>query len=220
MTAALGKVSIFDNLESRDWQVAGGTLADSNPGAPGQPTADGSHVAPGANNGYFEIAPHAPYADRYWYLEFGADPQKTTFRYDLRMLLATAADVAAPQQIELDLQQCIGGKVFNMGWGFGFQSGELRVWNRSGKAWVDTGVPMPRLTPGAWFNVSTEMHRDGDNVYHDAITINGSRIIIAKSFPAPTLGLKDMLNGGFQLDSNFRGAPYRCYVNNMRITAW
>src|SRR5882762_8416082 len=70
----------WHDLERSMWLLAPGTLA--NTGSAGS-LADGFQVLPDTKCGSFEIRPHGPYADRYWYRELGADPFKSRYRYEV-----------------------------------------------------------------------------------------------------------------------------------------
>lgn len=214
--AAASSVAVFPALETTTWLLAPG--ASANTGATGS-LATATQAQPSSSSAWFNIAPLGAYADAYWYKTLGANPSKTNYTYQLSFMFNTAADAAASQCVELDIQQCIGGVVYNTGVQFNFQASQLRVWNRSAGAWVTTGTSCPRWVAGQWMRIFVENHRDVSNVYSDAITINGVRTPINLSFPAPSLGLSDMLNCAVQLDSNSTATAYKLYVDNIIFTA-
>lgn len=214
--AAAGSVVVFPALETTTWLLAPG--ASANTGSTGS-LATATQAQPSSSSAWFNIAPLGAYADAYWYKTLGANPSKTNYTYQLSFMFNTAADAAASQCVELDIQQCIGGIVYNTGVQFNFQASQLRVWNRSAGAWVATGTSCPRWVAGQWMHIFVENHRDASNVYSDAITINGVRTPINLSFPAPNLGLSDMLNCAVQLDSNSTATAYKLYVDNIIFTA-
>jgi hypothetical protein len=213
---ALANTTVFDGLELTPWLLAPGTAA--NTGSTGS-TAVATQSQSGIASASFALAPNGPYANGYWYKKHGVWPKKNTFTYELSFLFGTAGDSAASNCVELDIQQVISGLGFNPGWQFDFNENLLRVWNRSGKNWVTTKNPCPRWTAGQWVHVLAENHRDGANVYHDAMTINGVRIPINMTFPATPLALPDMLNCAVQLDSNKAGTAYKLYIDRVKFTA-
>lgn len=213
---ALANITVFDGLELTPWLLAPGTAANS--GSTGS-TAVATQSQPGIASASFALAPNGPYADAYWYKKFGVWPKKNTFTYELSFLFGTAGDSAASNCVELDIQQVISGLGFNLGWQFDFSENLLRVWNRSGKNWVTTKNPCPRWPAGQWVHIVAENHRDGANVYHDAMTINGVRLPINTTFPATPLALPDMLNCAVQLDGNKAGTAYKIYVDRVKFTA-
>lgn len=208
---------IFDHLESNPWLLAGGTAANS-PGGTG--TATATQTKPGVMSATVAIVPAAPYADKYFYQTLGVHPELVRFRQEGSFLFPTAGDAAAPQAIEFDLQQVIGGVVYNWGVQFDYAEGTLRVWDRDGKTWVPTGVTLPRMAPGVWAQCSWEVHREAGKIVYDKLTINGTVFGSSISFPAPTLGLGDMLNYGFQLDGGKVPQAFTVAQDNFRLTGW
>jgi hypothetical protein len=214
---AIVRPAVFDALEQSPWLLAPGTAA--NTGSTGS-TAVATQGQPGVSCAWFKLAPNGPYADAYWYKKLGADPSKKKFKYELSFLFPTPADSNASQCVELDIQQVISGFGFNLGFQFDFAENLLRVWNRTGKAWVSTGKPCPRWTSGQWMRIIAECHRDEANVYHDAMTMNGNRIDLGgMSFPVAKLNLPDMLNCAVQMDGNKPGTAYTVVVDAVRFTA-
>jgi hypothetical protein len=209
-------VTVFDGLELTPWLVAPGTAANTD--SKGS-TATATQGQPGINSAWFGLAPNGPWADAYFYKKLGADPNKLTFKFELSFLFGTAADSAASNCIELDIQQVIAGLGFNPGLQFNFGGNQLRVWDRSSKNWVDTGKPCPRWAAGQWVRVIFEAHRDGAKIYVDAVTVNGVRIALNLSFPATKLPLPDMMNCAVQLDGNKAGTAYKLFIDAVKFTA-
>ena len=213
--AALNSVVVYDHLERDAWLLAPGTAA--NTGSTGS-TVKATQGLPGISSAFLRIAPNGPYGDAYWYEKKAIDPDKKNYKYEASFLFGTAADAAASQCIEFDIQQVISGLVFNPGLQFDFAENLIRVWNRNGKAWVSTGIPCPRWNPNQWMRVVYEAHRDDKMVYHDSVTINGVADLFNLSFPAVTLNLPDMMNVGMQLDGNKAGMAYQVYRDDVRFT--
>lgn len=209
----------WHDLERSMWLLAPGALA--NTGSAGS-LADGFQTLLDTNCGSFTLRPHGPYADRYWYRELGADPFKSRYRYEASFLFGSAADSNAVQAIEMDIQQCIGGIVFNPALQFDFAEDIVRIWNRSIKPqgeWEPIGLPCPRWDFGKWNTVAIEAHRTLNTIAYDAVTLNGVVTkILAAPFPAPNLGKPDMQNIGFQLDSNKNGTAFKVFVDAMNFT--
>lgn len=215
---------VFDHLESNPWLLAGGTAANS-PGGTG--TATATQTKPGVMSATVAIVPAAPYADKYFYQTLGVHPELVRFRQEGSFLFPMATDAAAPQAIEFDLQQVITGVVYNWGVQFDYGEGMLRVWDRDAKVkgdpnpWKEIGVKLPRMAPGVWAQCSWEFHREAGTVVYDKLTINGVVLVVAPiTFPAPTLGLGDMLNYGFQLDGGKAPQAFAVAQDNFRLTGW
>lgn len=211
--AAIQSIATFSDLECSAWLVAPGLAGG------GSNTAVPSQGQPGVQSAFIGIAPAGPYGNGYFYKKLGPLPDKTVFTFQLSLMFATAPEASASQAVELDIQQVIAGTVWNMGWQFDFADNQLRVWDRSKKNWVSTKLPCHRWATGQWMNIVAEQHRDATSVTHDAISINGQRLSINMSFPAPTQNLADMLNCAIQLDGNKAGSAYRLYLDRVRFAA-
>lgn len=205
---------VFEDLETTPWLIAGGTVA--NTGAAGN-SADSVQTQPGVTSASFKLIPAGSYADKYWYKQLGPHPTLTRFEQHASFLFPAASDANVSQAVETDLQQCINGVVYNFGTQCDFAEGSFRIWNRSAGAWVSI-IPLTRPASGTWMNIVLNCHRDGSAVFYDSISINGTTVSFAPvSFPAPTLGLLDMLNYGFQLDGNKAGTAYTVSVDRMKL---
>lgn len=212
--AGFTNVSAFRGQEKTPWLLAGGVLANT-PGTTS--TAIGVQAQPTTLNAYFENHPAAAYADKFWYKQNGADATKKNYHYEFSFLFGTDADAAAPQCLELDIQQCIGGLVFNCGLQFDFAENMVRVWNRSIKSWVPTGTACPHWAAGTWMRGVLDCHRDSSAVHYDSLTLNGIPIPLGQAFSAPNLGLPDSLNNAVQTDGNKAGTAYRVYVDDINF---
>jgi hypothetical protein len=177
-----------------------------------------SQAQPGSNSAWLGIAPNGPWADAYFYKKNAIDASKNYFTLELFAFFADAAASGASNCVELDIQQVISNAGFNVGLQFNFGGNQLRVWSRNDKQWVATGQACPRWIAGQWNHIVFEAHRTTSAVYHDALTLNGTRIPLGQSFPAPNLGLPDMLNCAIQLDGNKAAIAYRLYIDRVKFT--
>lgn len=209
---------IWENLEFENWLVASGTAA--NTGTVGN-TATSTQTLPDVNCATRGIQPNGAYADKYWYLKLGAQPQLSRFKQEYSFLFLSAADSQASQAEEKDFQQCIGGTCFNPGLQLDFGENETRVWNRHDGVWVPIpGWLCPRVPAGTWVDTVLEFHRDATMIHYDAATVLGVRKALSMSFPAPVLGLADMLNIGQQLDGGKVPNAYTVAISKMKLTGW
>lgn len=208
--------SVFPDLECSPWLVAPGTAANT-PGSGA--TMIPSQAIPSTNSAWLGITPQDPWANAYFYKRLGADASKNTFTFELFALFADMFSSQASNCVELDIQQVITGLGFNPGFQFDFGGNRLRVWDRNSKQWIATGQPCQRWTPGQWNHIVFEAHRDNTTIYHDALTLNGARIVLGQSFPAPHLSLPDMLNCAIQLDGNKAAQPHKLYLDRVKFTA-
>ena len=222
MIKSLRPPNIFDDLEYTPWLVAQGAAA--NTGASGA-VAGGAQSQPAVTSAWFSLSPTGPYSNRYHYKRFGTGfSSENIFRPRGAFMFPSVTDAARCQAIEFDLQQSIDGICFNFGWQFDYAEGTFRFWDRNSSKWIIAAaqINLTRPAPMAWTTCVFDTHRDDTNIYYDSCSINGKPITFTTSpvFPAPILGLGDMLNFAFQMDGNKNGDPYRVYVNRMRLTTW
>jgi hypothetical protein len=219
---ALNSVVVYDHLERDTWLLAPGAAA--NTGATGS-LATATQAPPTTSTAWLKLAPHGPYANAYWYEKKTPDAAKTKFQMEVSFMFGSAADAAASQAIELDIQQVISRTVFNAGLQFNFQSNQVRVWNRYAKEhglpdpWrAVPGMVCPQWPAGQWMRVVFGAHRDSNSVHYDPVTVNGVTTAINLSFSSVNLPLPDMMNCAHQLDGNASGTAYQVYRDDVRFT--
>ena len=161
------------------------------------------------------------YSDGYWYLPHAAVNTGLGYlRYEFN-LYVPAASANAPQAIEFECQQRINGWIYNFAWQANYAANQWRIFNYVLKRWEYSGLPLRRFAPGAWHHIIAEYHNSlsGHAVYHDALTIDGVRHVIARTHPAKYVGnLSNQFTNAFQLDLNGSGTAYKVYVDAMKIT--
>jgi hypothetical protein len=216
-------MKIFDNLETTQWLLAPGTVANS-PGV----TAIAASIQsqPGVECAFFELSPLAPNANAYWYRKLGADPELSRFEYSARLLFPSDSDAEASQCIEMDSQQVIAGLVFNPAIQLDFADGKVRLWDRiKGNANDPTAwgpvADLTRWPANSWHPIELEAQREVGGFYYQAIIVDGVRTPIY-AFHAALVdpSQPDMLNVGIQLDGNASKTQYRVMVDAVKLVAW
>ena len=161
------------------------------------------------------------YSDGYWYLQHAAVNSGLGYlRYEFN-LYVPAASANAPQAIEFECQQRINGWIYNFAWQANYAANRWRIFNYGMKRWEDSGLALKRFAPGTWHHIIAEYHNSlsAHTVYHDALTIDGVRHVIAKTHPAKYVGnWSNQFTNAFQLDLNSSGTAYKVYVDAMKIT--
>jgi len=127
----------------------------------------------------------------------------------------------APQALEFECQQQLGGWVYNFAWQADYASHTWRMFNYGAAAWDSANISFQNFAPGSWHHVVAEYHNDisTHSVYHDALTIDGTRYAVNArhaAFSAP--GFTDKFTNAFQLDSNGTPASYSVYVDAMKVS--
>lgn len=208
-------VKIFADLERTPWLQAEGSLANT---AGVTSLAGTIQSQPGVECAFFAISPSGPFANAYWYKQLGAAPLWTKFSYAASFMFPTQGDSDASRALELDLQQVIGGQVFNFGWQADFADSSFRVWDRStgSGGWVAAIDGLPRWKSNQWYTMVGRGHRTATELVYTEIAVDDvtSKINIVK--PLAKIDLPDMLNVGVQIDTGQK--PYRVMVDAMSLT--
>jgi hypothetical protein len=214
---------VLDNVEdTKNWLTCGNC---GNSGATG-PTANFS-VTPGiaspsedGSSTQFSIAATAAFSNAYFYLEHTpVASQINALTYEFDLYIPQGMETA-PQAIEFECQQIIGGFVYNFGWQALYPGNIWRIFDYGLKQWDPTSVAFAGFTPGTWHHILAEYHNDIANhvVFHDALTVDGVRYLVNAVHNAFNAGGRDQFTNAVQLDSNSSATPYSVYVDKMRIT--
>jgi len=167
----------------------------------------------------FSIGGPYSYTDAYWHHPNTAikTPVKKLV-YDF-YLYVPAASAKAPQGIEFECQQSVNGYTYNYAWQADYGSHKWRTFDYINKVWVATTIPFVAFTPDTWHHIVAEYHADGTNAVHDALTVDGVRILVNRSNPALHTGSKgESMSNAFQLDLNSVPTAYSVYVDKMTVT--
>jgi hypothetical protein len=215
--------TVLDNVEdTKNWLTCGNC---GNGGATG-PTANFSFtpgIASPSEDGsstQFSIAASVPFTNAYFYQEHTpVTSQINALTYEFDLYIPQGMQTA-PQAIEFECQQILGGYVYNFGWQALYIGNIWRIFDYGLKQWDATSVPFAGFTPGTWHHILAEYHNDITNhiVFHDALTVDGVRYPVNVTHNAFNSGANNQFTNAVQLDSNSAATPYSIYVDKMTIT--
>jgi len=206
-TPTPGNSTVIDNVEdSNNWLTCGGCGNDGGVGSaphssvtPNLPTPSEDGTAT-----QFSIAATVPFTNTYWYMPHPVvTNQFNALTYEFDLLIPSGLE-SAPQAIEFECQQILGGWIYN----FAFQ------------AWESASIPLQRFNPGTWHHIMAEYHNDtaSHTVFHDALTVDGVRYTVNMTHNAFFSGANDQFTNAFQLDSDGQITPYSVYLDRMKIS--
>ena len=218
-TALPAGTTIWDIQTQPDWSsctVCAGALGQGPPANFGNqqwvqsPSFDGKAMQ-------FSISGATPYSAVLWWKEL---PPVTAshFAYDLNFY---AVDPAWAQALEFDVNQVIGGSRYIFGTECDLQAThQWRVWDTANAAWVPTGIACDPPAAFTWNHLTWEFERTADgHANFVALTLNGVKHYVNFAFwPRPNAG--DELNVAFQMDGNYRMAPYSVWLDGVSLTYW
>ncbi len=214
-------LTVFSRIEEQtDWKTCGNCGNTAATGATASytmtrgitnPTTDGSSTE-------FWIGGNYPYKNGYWYIHQTAPTapvQYLKYEFDLYVPKAYAT---APQAIEFECQQKVGGYIYNFAWQANYPGKAWRIFDYVNRKWDPSGLSFGGFTPDTWHHVVAEYHIDGHYVVHDALTIDGVRKVVSKRHAAKPATTGRYLTNAFQLDLNGKAPDYKVYVDGMRIS--
>lgn len=146
-------------------------------------------------------------------------PNTKNFVYDAYFF---SSNLPASQVLEFDINQYFNGKSFIWGTQCRIAGGhEWDIWDNVNTKWVGTGIPCNPIN-NAWNHVTVQVQRTADNqLLYQSVTLNGvtktlNRYFAPNSCPSGWWGIT--LN--FQMDGNYKQAPYTVYLDKLHFTFW
>jgi hypothetical protein len=215
--------TVLDNVQdTRNWLTCGNCGNDNatGPAATGTFTPGLASPSEDGASTQFSIAATTPYTNVYFYQEHTpVSTQMNALTYEFDIYIPPGME-NAPQGIEFECQQIVGGWVYNFGWQANYQQKIWRIFDYGAKQWNPTPVAFNGFTPGTWHHIVAEYHNDltMHMVYHDALTVDGVRTPVNITHHAFNAGGRDQFTNAVQLDSNQTATPYSVYVDKMTIT--
>ena len=215
---------LIDNVQNTHaWLTCG---ACGNDGATGSVAANSftPGIATPSEDGVatqFSIAATVPYTNTYWYQQHAPIHTELSFLMYEFDLYIPAGSENAPQAIEFECQETLGGYIYNFGWQAIYTLNDWRIFNYGAKRWESANIPFTHFTPGTWHHIVAEYHNDAatHSVFHDALTVDGTRYPVNIRHDAFFVGdMNDHFTNAIQLDSNLHSDAYSVYVDKMRIT--
>lgn len=192
----------LSNLDAdAGWEQPGNVGNDNAVGPSTATTMTASHGA------LFTIKGNGPYANAYWLKRCGSF-EATEFEYALNVMFPTAADIKACQALEFEMQQSVGGKLFNMAWQLDFVTKTCRPFNYAATAWEVSGIPLPLFEPGKFVSLVSTFSRQDSVGIHKALSINGYCYPVNLSHPLTEKASGDYFNVALQMDTNSNGDAY------------
>jgi len=173
----------------------------------GSPSMDG-------RSAHFWIGGKTPYGDALWWKQLGANPSATHFTYDLYFYYTNAS---APQALEFDVNQSVGGKKYIFGTQCNVAAKVWDVWN--GHAWASTGVACPAPPTYKWNHLVWQLERLNGQTHFISLTFNGKTYYINRSY-APIASGASELNVAFQMDETGKAVNYDVWLDKVNFTAW
>jgi hypothetical protein len=213
------QVNIYRDAEWHRW----GMNCNAQVGGSGNGVGAQS-LAPGAS---FTITPAKPaagssnYYDCYFPDDVAPDDNRKNFSLTLPWQFPTLADSNASQALEMEIRQSLTNGLQGVcALQLNFSGNQLRIFGHV-KKWFSTGQAQPKFTPGVWYVVTLDCHRDdNNNMVTDGITINGVRLALSYSEPYWQDNWRAMLRYAGQLDGRGTGIAYTAKRGSTTFKSW
>ena len=163
------------------------------------------------------IGPQVPYSSSLFWKQLGANANASHFIYDLYFYMKNAT---APQALEFDMNQSVGGRKFIFGTQCDINDHhDWDVWDTANGRWIQTGIACSALPAYTWNHLVLELARNDSQTTFVSVTLNGNKSYINQTFN--TFGVNaSELNAAVQLDGNSTNTAYSIWVDKMQVTAW
>ncbi len=223
-TSSSTSIPSYANVYSNIDQMSGWSSCDSCAGAGGSgPTVSysmsGYQSSPsmdGASAVYW-LGGGTPYSDALWWKQLGANSSASHFVYDTYFYYT---DASAPQALEFDLNQSVGGYKYIFGTQCNMRGdGQWDVWDNINARWSGTGIACPAPPTYTWNHLVWEFERVSGQLHFIAVTLNGVKHYVNRYY-APRASSANELNVAFQMDGNYAQTSYKVWLDKVMLSAW
>jgi hypothetical protein len=218
-TTAPANATTYSNIDQMSgWQNCGACAGAGGDGAtvPFSETQNVSSPSMDGKAAHFWIGGKTKYADALWWKQLGANSNASHFIYDTYFYYT---DASAPQALEFDGNQSVGGKKYIFGTECNIAIKQWDIWSTSGKTWVHTGVACPAPPTYTWNHLVWEYERLNGQTYFISVTLNGTKSYINRYGGSQASGVNE-LNVAFQMDENSKATNYNVWLDKLTLTAW
>lgn len=201
------------------WQDCGSCagIGGNGPTVPYSLSQNQSTPSMDGKSALFWIGGTTPYSDALWWKQLGANANVKHFIYDLYFYYT---DSAAPQSLEFDANQSVGGYKYIFGTQCAIRgSGTWEVWDGANGKWRSTGIACPAPPTYKWNHLVWEFERVGSQVHFISVTLNGTKSYVNRYYYEKASGASE-LNVAFQMDGNYQQADFKVWLDKVNFYAW
>ena len=190
---------------------AAGAAASRVTSITGTPSLDG-------RSRMFSIASSHAFADAIWWKSMAGNDSKSHFTYDFYFYIKNPG---ASEALEFDVNQSAGGRRYVYGTQCGINyDHQWDVWDTAGGHWVKTGVPCTGVQAYAWNHVTWEFSRSNGQIHFIAVTLNGNKSYVNRTYNSKAWGGGGELNVAFQMDQTGSHTTFDVWLDKITVTQY
>jgi hypothetical protein len=167
---------------------------------------------------HFTLAGTTPYSDAIWWSELPPSDTASNFIYDMYFYIK---DPAAAEALEFDMNQTVAGRryVYGTQCGVNFDQ-QWDVWDTANGKWVKTGIPCTSVQAFAWNHLTWEFSRSNGQITFQAVTLNGVKSYVNRTFNSKAWSNGPELNVAFQMDQTGAARAFEVWLDQITVTQW
>jgi hypothetical protein len=219
-TTAPPASTTYGNIDQMSgWQNCGACagIGGNGPVIPFSMTQNQSSPSMDGNSALFWLGTGTAYAQALWWKQLGANAGVSHFIYDSYFYYT---DANAPQALEFDLNQSVGGHKYIFGTQCAIRGSHTwEIWDNVNAKWSSTGLACPAPPTYQWNHLTWEFERVNGQLHFVALTLNGNKSYINRYY-APRASSASELNVAFQMDGNYAATSYKVWLDKVTLTAW
>jgi len=203
--------------EMTDWKWcsacanAGGGATLSMTRGISSPSLDGSSTK-------FTLGGTTPWSHSLYYKRLTQNDKATNFIFDVSYYFTNPG---ASSGMEYSISQRVGYEWYRWDTQCSFLNGNWRLWDSANVRWIDTSIACTRPPAYKWTRVVFEGKRQNGKVTFVAISINGQRHYINKSFgPRKESSTSSSVTVHFQLNGDRYQTDYAVWGDKFKAVFW
>ncbi|MGE5110222.1 MAG: hypothetical protein ACM3JB_05140 [Acidobacteriaceae bacterium] len=208
----------FSNIEAMSGWHACSECANAGGGATYSMTQGISSPSLNGKSTKFNLGGTTPWSHALFYRNMSTNSTATNFVYSVYYYYKTPS---ASSGMEFSVSQRKGYQWYRWDTQCSYLNGNWRLWDNKNVKWVDTSIPCKRPSPYTWTHVTFEGKRSNGKVVFVAITINGTKYYLNKSYyPKPMSTSSSRVIVHYQLNGNKYQTDYSTWGNKFSLKYW
>jgi hypothetical protein len=159
-----------------------------------------------------------PYPNALYWNPLGGGSSVSDFSLDMYFYV----DVGdAPQALEFDVNQTIGGTRWTWGSECNFDDGaQWDIWDDGNGVWVRTNIPCNHFPSKTWIHLIWTLERVGDQVHYISLKVDDQEFTLDRYFNSQHNWFADEIDMAFQMDGNGQQQPYNVWLDRVTLNAF